>query len=176
MKKCMIAQLMVVVVIFNWYDKSIGQNTVDLAIGSIQDNHLVVKVVLVNQDTLAGFQIPLYFETLGENIKCESISFVGTRVAQFEFLNSSIDTMTKTLYLEGTYQLNSESSVSPLLPGIGPIARLYVMLLRPFQGKGITITKGAIAKSDRDRGFLFWNTRAEEVDCSFKEFQQDYSR
>lgn len=153
-----------------------AQNHIELKQGDRQGDRIVTLINIENQDTIAGFQIPLYMGILGNNVKCDSISFVGSRVSSFQFLNSKVDTVGRTLYLEGIYQLSADSAPIPLLPGTGTLAKLYFRIVGTPGENKLSLVKGAIPDPIRDMSFQFWTPDAREVECSFKELEFDLTR
>ena len=86
-------------------------------------NTAVVKLHLENAKGMAGASIPLSFGSLGSDIQCTKIDFVGSRVAHFQHY-PSIDNQNKRLLI-GMIRALDEDIDDVLSAGEGLIATLY---------------------------------------------------
>lgn len=131
-------------------------------------NQISVGVVLTNEDTLSGMQIPLDLDMSDLGLRVDSVSFVGSRCENFleQFYRVYEDQDKVFIYL--VESANPELDSSPLLPGTGPIATIYLTRIgQPLTPRHVIRNNRIDDNEGRDLRYLFWTNRALEVPCTF---------
>ena len=141
---------------------------VEVAKGSV----FGVKVFVKNVDTLAGMQVPIYYRSENINLKCDSVSFVGSRCSNFALNDVKIEPVGKTVYFCFIAVVDPSQNVAPLAPGDGLVATLW--FTAPSEGPSgkVKLDSGPNAffpHEKIDYSFLFWTPQAQQVECSYKE-------
>jgi len=130
-----------------------------------------VKVNVSNVDTLAGMQVPIYYRSEDIEIKCDSVSFIGSRCANFGLSDYKIEPVGKTVYFAFIYMVDPNQEVAPLLPGDGLVATLWFTAPDDIKSGKLALESGPNAflpNPKIDYGYHFWTPSALEVDCSFQ--------
>ena len=139
---------------------------------AVRGGVLGVKVFIKNADTLGGMQVPIYYRSEDVNIKCDSVSFAGSRCIEFALNDSKIEPVGKTVYFAFIAVVDPSQNVQPLLPGDGLIATLWFSIPKDCKPGKIKLDSGPNAfypHEKIDYSFLFWTPAAQQVDCSYKE-------
>jgi hypothetical protein len=135
-------------------------------------NAFGVRVFVKNADTLAGMQVPIYFRSETVNLKCDSVSFAGSRCAAFALNDSKIEPVGKTVYFAFIAVVDASQNVPPLLPGDGLVATLWFTAPKDIKPGKVKLDSGPNAfypHEKIDYSFLFWTPAAQQVDCVYKE-------
>lgn len=137
-----------------------------------------VDVILENSDTVEGFQLPLTFSKLGEGFKCDSISFKGSRVENYGFVQSELFNENHDIFIGVICNVDTSSNRNPLMPGTGRICRLYFTMPDKIICKDseFFIGKGRIKNGWRDYGFFIWTPDAEEVSAEISVFKYKFEQ
>ncbi|MCK4403486.1 MAG: hypothetical protein KAW02_00220 [candidate division Zixibacteria bacterium] len=86
---------------------------------TLPEQQVVIGVSVYNDGDLGGLVVPLIFGYPPLDVVCDSVSFVGTRVEDAEYLGSRIDTANYKLFFYTVY------IDSALTSGNGIVANLY---------------------------------------------------
>lgn len=143
-------------------------NTLSLNVSVNQDRSIIsVDLNLANEDTLSGMQIPLDlgFNRLG--LQIDSVSFAGSRCDQFFEQFYTVYPEQNKVFIFLAEAADPEIDSSPLLPGTGKVATIYLSRTEDFVPGDHTITNDRPIHGRRDLGFYFWNQRAEDVTVTF---------
>jgi hypothetical protein len=130
-----------------------------------------VKVFVNNTDTLAGMQVPIYYRSEDVDLKCDSVTFEGSRCKDFALNDSKIEPVGKTVYFCFINIVDVSQSVPPLLPGDGQVATLWFTAPKDIKSGTVTLDSGPNAFYPHpkiDYSFLFWTPAAQQVDCTYK--------
>jgi hypothetical protein len=130
-----------------------------------------VKVFVNNIDTLAGMQVPIYYRSEDVDLKCDSVSFAGSRCEDFALNDSKIEPVGKTVYFCFINIVDASQSVQPLLPGDGLVATLWFTAPEDIKSGKVLLDSGPNAFYPHpkiDYSFLFWTPTAQQVDCTYK--------
>jgi hypothetical protein len=130
-----------------------------------------VKVFVNNVDTLAGMQVPIYYRSEDINIKCDSVTFEGSRCSYFALNDKKIEPVGRTVYFCFIYMVDANQDVKPLLPGDGKVATLWFTAPKDIKAGVVTLDSGPNAffpHEKIDYSFLFWTPAAVQVDCTYK--------
>jgi hypothetical protein len=130
-----------------------------------------VKVFVSNIDTLAGMQVPIYYRSEDVDLKCDSVSFVGSRCKDFALNDSKIEPVGKTVYFCFINIVDVSQNVPPLLPGDGLVATLWFTAPKDIKSGSVLLDSGPNAFYPHpkiDYSYLFWTPLAQQVDCTYK--------
>jgi hypothetical protein len=130
-----------------------------------------VKVFVNNYDTLAGMQVPIYFRSESVDLKCDSVTFAGSRCDYFALSDFKIEPVGKTVYFAFILMTDPSQDVKPLLPGDGLVATLWFTAPREINSGEVKLDSGPNAffpHEKIDYGFLFWTPAAQQVDCAYQ--------
>ncbi len=107
---------------------ALANNSLSLQIERDQ-NQIAVELILTNQDTLSGMQIPLDLSMSNLSLEVDSVLFEGNRCEHFfeQFYRVYQDQDKLFIFLIET--ADAELASSPLLPGTGSIATIYLTLV-----------------------------------------------
>jgi hypothetical protein len=86
---------------------------------TLPDQQVVLQVTVYNDEDLGGLAIPLVFGYPPLDVVCDSVSFVGSRIENAEYLGASIDTANYKLVFYAVFV------DSDLTAGDGVVANLY---------------------------------------------------
>jgi hypothetical protein len=155
------------VVLFLLFGSSaLAQNSLNLAVRPI-GNRIAVDVTLSNQDTLSGLQIPLDLHLSKLGIRVDSVSFVGSRCAHFYELSSRVLPEQDRLFIMMIESADPTLISSPLMPGSGKIATIYISRTGQPRETNWQITNEPIDDKERDLRFMAWTNWALEVPLTF---------
>ena len=146
---------------------SLASNNLSLQISRTQ-NQIAIDLILTNQDTLSGMQIPLDLSMSNLALEVDSVSFAGSRCEHFfeQFCRVYEDQDKVFIYLIESADPELESS--PLLPGTGSIAKIYLTLTgQPLTTRHLIQNERIDDSEGRDLRYLFWTNRAVEVPSTF---------
>ena len=124
-----------------------------------------VGVILLNSDTIAGFQVPLRFDFGEDDITCDSVSFAGGRCEDFSFLHHDVTPEEKRVFLCGSYTTVPEETIEPLYPGRGEIARIFFTAQGVPQSKRIKVYRSHHQLTQSKLDYLFYTPDGREVRC-----------
>ncbi len=130
-----------------------------------------VKVFVSNYDTLAGIQVPIYYRSENIDLKCDSVTFAGSRCDYFALSHFMIEPVGKTVFFTFILMTDPSQDVKPLLPGDGPVATLWFTAPRDIKSGEVKLDSGPNAfypHEKIDYGFLFWTPAAQQVDCAYQ--------
>lgn len=129
-----------------------------------------VKVFVNNVDTLAGMQVPIYYRSEDVDLTCDSISFTGSRCANFALSLPLIEPVGKTAFFAFISMTDPEVEHPPLYPGKGMVATLWFTAPKDCKAGKVELYSGtnAIYPHDKiDYSYLFWNPRADQLECKY---------
>jgi hypothetical protein len=129
-----------------------------------------VKVFVNNVDTLAGMQVPIYYRSEDVDLKCDSISFEGSRCADFALELPLIEPVGKTAFFAFISMTDPEVEHPPLYPGDGLVATLWFTAPEEVKSGKVELSSGpnAIYPHDKiDYSYLFWTPKADQVECKY---------
>jgi hypothetical protein len=129
---------------------------------------IAVTLILTNQDTLSGMQIPLDLSMSNLALQVDSVSFAGSRCQHFfeQFYRVYEDQDKVFIYL--IESADPELDSSRLLPGTGPIATIYLTRIgQPLTPRHVIRNNRIDDNEGPDLRYLFWTSRAVEVPCTF---------
>lgn len=130
-----------------------------------------VKVFVTNIDTLAGMQVPIYYRSENVDLKCDSVTFKGSRCANFALNDFKIEPKGKTVYFAFIAQTDPSKDVPPLVPGDGQVATLWFTAPKDIKAGKVMLDSGPNAYYPHEKidySFLFWTPEADQVDCVYK--------
>lgn len=125
-----------------------------------------VGFFLENADTLAGMQVPIYYRSDDIDLICDSVSFDGSRAADFTLNDYKIKPAGKTVYF---VLIDTGGKLIP--PGKGLIARLWFTAPKSGGSGKVELSSGPgtfMPDELVDYGYLFWLPSAQQVNCSYK--------
>ena len=130
-----------------------------------------VKIFVNNVDTLAGMQVPIYYRSEKVDLKCDSISFNGSRCSEFALNLPLIEPVGKTAFFAFISMTDPEEEHPPLFPGDGMVATFWFTAPKDVKSGKVELSSGpnAIYPHDKiDYSYLFWTPAAEQVECTYK--------
>jgi hypothetical protein len=130
-----------------------------------------VKVYVANVDTLAGMQVPIYYRSEDVNLKCDSVTFHGSRCGYFAMSDSKIEPVGKTVFFDFILMVDPSQNVAPLPPGEGLVATLWFTAPTNVKSGKVKLDSGPNAfypHEKIDYSFLFWTPAAQQVECIYK--------
>jgi hypothetical protein len=130
-----------------------------------------VKVFVNNVDTLAGMQVPIYYRSEDINLKCDSVTFEGSRCEKFALNDKKIEPVGRTVYFCFINVVDVSQDVPPLYPGDGQVATLWFTAPKDIKPGQVKLDSGPNAfypNEKIDYSFLFWTPAAIQVDCTYK--------
>ncbi len=139
-------------------------------------NAIIIDVNLANEDTLSGMQIPLDLSMSLLGYGVDSVYFAGFRCEQFFELFYKVYAEEDKLFLYMIESADATLESSPLLPGSGTIARIYLSRVGAPQINLWRIRNDLINDEKRDLRYLFWTNHAVEVPCTFSPADIDISQ
>jgi len=140
-------------------------------VDAVRGTSFPVKVFVSNVDTLAGMQVPIYYRSEDIDLKCDSVTFTGSRCKDFALSFPMIEPVGKTVFFCFIYTTDASQEVLPLLPGDGLVATLWFTAPKDIKAGPVTLESGPNAFYPHpkiDYGFLFWTPEAVQVDCAYK--------
>ena len=138
---------------------------------AVKGTSFPVKVFVANIDTLAGMQVPIYYRSEDVDLKCDSVTFNGSRCAGFALSDSKIEPKGKTVYFAFINQTDPSKDIPPLIPGEGLVATLWFTAPKDIKAGKVMLESGPnvyLPHEKIDYSFLFWTPEAEQVDCLYK--------
>lgn len=172
--------LLIVVIILFLASAAIAQEEGSVSKGNIcytesveieKGTSFPVKVFVNNVDTLAGMQVPIYYRSADVDLKCDSISFAGSRCSEFALDLDLIEPIGKTAFFAFISMTDPKDDKPPLYPGDGLVATLWFTAPAETKSGKVELYSGpnAIYPHDKiDYSFLFWTPTAEQKDCTYK--------
>lgn len=130
-----------------------------------------VGVYVSNVDTLVGMQVPIYYRSDDVDLRCDSVSFVGSRCRDFSMNFFKIDPEEKVVFFALLNINDPEKGVPALYAGDGLVASLWFTAPGDGGPGRVVLESGPDAYLPHDRinyGYLFWNPAAVQVKCSYK--------
>jgi hypothetical protein len=140
-------------------------------VDAVRGTSFPVKVFVNNVDTLAGMQVPIYYRSEDVDLKCDSVTFTGSRCKDFALSFPMIEPVGKTVFFCFIYTTDASQDVQPLLPGDGLVATLWFTAPKDIKAGKVMLDSGPNAFYPHpkiDYGFLFWTPEAVQVDCTYK--------
>jgi hypothetical protein len=174
-------RLLLFVLLLGLWEVSIAQEKKTLPEGNVcytenvevtKGSSFGVKVFVRNIDTLAGMQVPIYYRSETVNLKCDSVSFIGSRCINFALNDKKFEPIGKTVYFCFIAVVDPSQNVKPLAPGDGLVATLWFTAPKDIASGKVKLDSGPNAffpHEKIDYSFLFWTPAAQQVDCSYKE-------
>jgi len=160
--------IFIIFVMFNFYCFA-GDNVCKVEnLESYNSDHYSVTVSLTNSDTLAGFQIPLYFDFDQSSLIIDSVSFNESRCIDFAVLDSKIDTSTSNVLVASIFDVSGTDYYSPLFPGYGNIAKIYFTVIENSSNNKLKIKLSHYQYDNNKIGYSFWSPDAVEIRCRFE--------
>ena len=130
-------------------------------------NYLTIELNLTNSDTLSGMQIPLDLGLSKLGLQLDSVSFVGSRVEHFYGSFYNVYPEQDKVFIFILESADAEINSSPLLPGSGKIATIYLTSVRASENDSHEITNERIEAHRRDLSFSAWDCHGKEVTLEF---------
>lgn len=135
-----------------------------------------VGVFVDNVDTLVAMQIPVYYRSEDVDLKCDSVSFVDTRLADQKLSFFKIEPVGKVAFFAFLAMTQLDPSSPMLNPGKGPVANIWFTAARDIKSGKVRLEGGPQAflpHETIDYGYHFWvETSGEqvtrEVDCEYR--------
>ncbi len=144
-----------------------ANNTLQLR-PAITNYTITVELYIINQDTLSGMQIPLDLGLSKLGLQLDSVSFAGSRVGHFHECFYTEYPEQEKVFIFILESADAEVNSSPLLPGSGVIATIYLTRVRTPEASDHTFTTGSLRDEKRDFKFFFWNTHGDEVPVDYE--------
>ena len=105
------------------------------------------------------------------DLKCDSVTFKGSRCANFALNDFKIEPKGKTVYFAFIAQTDPSKDVPPLAPGDGLVATLWFTAPKDIKVGKVMLDSGPNAYYPHEKidySFLFWTPEADQVDCVYK--------
>jgi len=129
-----------------------------------------VKVYVNNVDTLVGMQVPIYYRSDDVNLRCDSVTFGGSRCEHFSMSFFKIEPEAKVVFFALLNMSDPEKGAPALYPGDGLVARLWFTAPEDSRSGKVVLESGPDVYLPHDRinyGYLFWTPTAIQVKCSY---------
>jgi hypothetical protein len=130
-----------------------------------------VGVYVSNVDTLVGMQVPIYYRSDDVDLRCDSVTFDGSRCQNFSMSFFKIEPEEKVVFFALLNISDPEKGVPALYAGDGLVARLWFTAPEDSGPGRVVLESGPDAYFPHDRinyGYLFWNPAAVQVKCGYK--------
>ncbi|MCP4567095.1 MAG: hypothetical protein GY841_05905 [FCB group bacterium] len=99
-------------------------DTVTLYVETLAEGKWQISAHVFNDENIAAIDIPIKYTAGIAKLKVDSVSFVGTRMENFDMKNSPIDTTGQMMRFGGIAYMSPKKP--PMPPGNGEIARIYI--------------------------------------------------
>ena len=130
-----------------------------------------VRVYVNNMDTLVGMQVPIYYRSDDVNLRCDSVTFDGSRCQGFSMSFFKIEPEEKVVFFALLNISDPEKGIPALNPGDGLVARLWFTAPEDSRSGKVVLESGPDAYFPHDKinyGYLFWTPAAVQVKCSYR--------
>jgi F0F1-type ATP synthase assembly protein I len=158
---------------------------------------VAIAVNLVNSDTLAGAQVPIFYRSETIKLICDSVSFAGGLTEKFQFHDIKIPLICEkceTRYINptkipgicdnekcGGKLVNKDQvvffsvinitdpskEIAPMYPGKGLLATIYFTAPKDSPKGVVKLVRGMIPDKAVDYTFSVWNTTGVDQECKF---------
>ncbi len=129
-----------------------------------------VKVFVHNVDTLVAFSVPIYYRSDEVDLKCDSVSFSGSRAEHFSLSFFKIEPVGKVVFFAFLWVTDPEQTVPPMPPGDGIVADLWFTAPKDINSGKVELTSGPNAFFPHEYvsyGYEFTNPEADKVDFEY---------
>jgi hypothetical protein len=133
-------------------------------------NSFPVKVFVHNVDTLVAFSVPIYYRSEEVDLKCDSVSFKGSRAEYFSMSFFKIEPVGKVVFFAFLWVTDPEQTVPPMPPGDGMVAELWFTAPKDINSGKVELSSGPNAFFPHEYvsyGYEFTNPAAEKVDFKY---------
>ena len=135
------------------------------ALGS---NHFSLDVSVINDDTIAGFQIPLKFYPEDCIISVDSINLENSRGTVFQLLDADINPNGDIAYIYGNYTISDDEHYSPLDEGEGLIGKIFLTCSSLGDNPILKIGQNEFINGEVKFNYSFWSVNTQEIKCRFE--------
>lgn len=129
-----------------------------------------VKVFLNNVDTLAAFSVPIYYRSETVDLKCDSVTFHGSRSEYFSLSFFKVEPVGKVVFFAFLWVTDPDQEVPPLEPGEGMVAELWFTAPEDIKAGKVELDSGPNAffpHEHVDYSYEFTTPMATEVDFEY---------
>ncbi len=129
-----------------------------------------VKVFLNNLDTLAAFSVPIYYRSDTVDLKCDSVTFHGSRAEYFAMSFFKIEPVGKVAFFAFLWVTEPSQDAPPLDPGEGMVADLWFTAPDDVKAGKVELKSGPNAFFPHeyiDYSYEFTTPTATEVDFDY---------
>jgi hypothetical protein len=129
-----------------------------------------VKVFVNNTDTLAAFSVPIYYRSDKVDLKCDSVTFHGSRAEYFSLSFFKIEPVGKVVFFAFLWVTDPEEEIKPLGPGEGMVAELWFTAPKEIKAGKVQLDSGPNAffpHEHVDYSYSFTSPMAEELDFEY---------
>jgi hypothetical protein len=128
-------------------------------------SHYSINLILENQDTLAGFQIPLTFIGTGVAVTMDSASFTNSSITGLSIQKYKIDSTGHGIYVFG---VTNNDSASVILPNDHQICKIYFDCNLVDSTGTIMVQNSPWTIGKNHISFKLWEKGAVEVPSRFE--------
>lgn len=130
-----------------------------------------VKVFVNNVDTLAAFSVPIYYRSETVDLKCDSVTFTGSRAEYFSLSFFKIEPVGKVVFFAFLWVTDPDMLVPPLTPGEGMVAELWFTAPEDIKAGEVELDSGPNAFFPHEHisyGYEFTTPLATEADFEYR--------
>ncbi len=153
----------------------LGENNISSQFNA-SGNNIQIELNLVNSDTLSGMQIPVDLGLSKLGLRIDSVSFADSRIEHFYeyFYTENADSSGIFIFILDSADPEIEST--PLLPGSGKIATIYLSCTRDPRVDSHSL--GIKEVRDRKRRLTFdaWDPTGNPVEIELTPLRLDVRR
>ena len=111
-------------IVFAQADPIGAVDTVTLYVETLAEGKWKISAHVFNDENIAGIDIPIKYTAGIAKLKVDSVSFIGTRMENFDMKSTPIDTAGQMMRFGGLAYMSPNKP--PMKPGNGEIARIYI--------------------------------------------------
>ena len=129
-----------------------------------------VKVFVHNVDTLVAFSVPIYYRSEDVDLKCDSVTFHGSRAEHFSMSFFKIEPVGKVVFFTFLWVTDPEQIVPPMPPGDGLVAELWFTAGKDIKSGKVELASGPNAFLPHpyvSYGYEFTDPRATKLDFEY---------
>jgi hypothetical protein len=129
-----------------------------------------VKVFVHNVDTLVAFSVPIYYRSEDVDLKCDSVTFHGSRAEHFSLSFFKVEPVGKVVFFAFLWVTDPEQTTPPMPPGDGMVAELWFTAGEDIKSGKVELDSGPNAFFPHEYvsyGYEFTDPTANKLDFKF---------
>lgn len=129
-----------------------------------------VKVFVNNVDTVVAFSVPIYYRSDEVDLKCDSVTFHGSRAEHFSLSFFKIEPVGKVVFFAFLWVTDPEQDVPPMPPGNGLVAEVWFTAPEKISSGKVELASGPNAFFPHEYvsyGYEFTGPTADKLDFKY---------